>query len=563
MRPAIRKRRFGLEKSTEEKVEKMVWFLVSITVFPVSMGLTLMRLKKEKETVTLKQCYLAGLLCLSLLGEIVSCAAIQLERGFSFYCGLLGAAVVSCSVLSVLLHHKLARRLLGNCKYMFTRIPETCKKRRRRYVEWGILLVLCIILAAGYFLYVPDTGNDTMAETISVTVMTDTVFQYNPVTGQILRYGMYPVYKFTSLPLMYSALYRLCGMPLSFFLYCAVPLWMLCVSFAVFSEWGRALFGAQKEKRQLFLIFLFLLIMMGDGEKTSYAYHLLHGAWKGSTLAAVLVIPFGVYIAYEMFTGREWLYGGVGILLALSGLLFARPLFPPSCFVFGAADSGKQWGTLLLAVLALYLAREKTKKRWKKSEVYLLAFCLLSGLVSGGAFSLLGTAYAAVCLWSIAEEWQRGAVVFASLLLFICMAGTVLPFRAQTPKKWHISPADEEIQDKITALAENYEGDVMLVGPASVMEEARIRSGKIILPYGKDLWYTDCNREIADIYTEKELMLFEQMKIDYKQPDTVAAMAAGLECNLLVIRETLSREAMDQYGWQEAGRTEGYAVYCR
>ena len=53
------------------------------------------------------------------------------------------------------------------------------------------------------------------------------------------------------------------------------------------------------------------------------------------------------------------------------------------------------------------------------------------------------------------------------------------------------------------------------------------------------------------------------MKVDYKQPDTIAAMAVDLQCDILVLREKMSEDAMRRYGWQDAGDVTGYAVYCR
>ena len=53
------------------------------------------------------------------------------------------------------------------------------------------------------------------------------------------------------------------------------------------------------------------------------------------------------------------------------------------------------------------------------------------------------------------------------------------------------------------------------------------------------------------------------MKIDYEQPDTIAAIAAELKCNILVMRERMSEQAERQYGWEESEGTTDYAVYCR
>lgn len=541
----------------------MIQFLLCVTVLPVLPGLTLIRLKKEKETTTLTECYMMGLLFLFLLGEAVSCAVIKLEGSFSLYCRIFGSAVMLCSFLSLLLNWRMAGKLRHFAHGAFLQKKEKKKKPVRQKAELAVLLLLLVLQFAGYVIYTADTGSDTMTETILATTVTDTVFQYNPVTGAALSYGMYPVYKLASLSLLYSALYRMCGMPLPVFLYYAVPFWLLLVSFCVLSLLSKAFFGEQQEKRNLFLIFMNLLILTGDGESSAYAYNLLHGGWKGPTAAAALIVPFGVYILYTMFDRKEWRYGIAGLLLTVCGLLFARPLFLPDSLAFTESDTGRQWGLLVLTVLALYMARDVTKKKWKRQEAVLLAGCLLSGIISGSALVLIGTAYAGACIWGIAEEWKKGVPVFAGSLILICLAGTVLPYQADIVKKWHVSEADEAVQDKITILAENYKEGAKLAAPENVMEQAKLRNGRIILPYGKDLWYENCNREIADVYTDAALILYEQMKTDYMQPDTIAAMAAEQQCDILVMREAMSSEAEVQYGWKKTEGTAGYAVYCR
>ena len=57
--------------------------------------------------------------------------------------------------------------------------------------------------------------------------------------------------------------------------------------------------------------------------------------------------------------------------------------------------------------------------------------------------------------------------------------------------------------------------------------------------------------------------MFEQMKTDYMQPDTIAAMAAEMHCNILVMRECMSEEMLIRGGWKEAEEVTGYAVYYK
>ncbi len=544
----------------------MLLFLLC-AILPILPGLTFMRLKKDRETISLTGCYMTGLLFCFLLAELACCIVVKLEESFSFYCSLLAGMVCVCSLLSLIVNRKLAgllwRQMREHIKGLFLHKKEKNKRRRRRWVEAAVLGMLLALQIAGYFLYVPDTAGDMMTETIRTAELTDTIFCYDPLTGKLLANGMYPLFKLASLPLLYGGIHRLCGMSLPSFLYVAVPVFLLLLQFAVMRAWAGALLGEQKEKRNLFLIFASLLLIMGEGDTASYAYALLHHGWRGTTgMATVLLM--GAYILYEMAVEKEWLYGGAGILLSLCGVIFTQPLlFPPDPMFMPGND--RQWGMLLITVLGLYLVRERTKKKWKRREVILLAACLLLGMFPGAPFAVLGIAFALTGMWGVADEWKRGAVMFAGLSVMICMTGTVLPFQARLPKTWHISEDSIQIQDKIQFLAQPYEEGALLVAPETVMEQARLSDGRILLPYGKDLWHPGCGREIRSFYPygEAEMILYEQMKTDYQQPDTIAALAVDMECNILVLRERMSEDALRQYGWQETGEIPGYAVYCR
>ncbi len=540
----------------------MLQFLLCATI-PVLPGLTFMRLKKNREAISLTGCYMTGLLFCFLLGEIASCVAVKLDGDFTLYCRLLSGMVLGTGLLSLLLNRKLAGELLRCQISLLARKKEKKKRRKRQIIESVILTVLLIMQFTEYFLYMPDTAGDTVTETVLTLRQTGSIFAHDPLTGKLLANGMYPLYKLASLPLFYGSIDRFCKIEAGLLLYYMIPFWMILVNFLVMRAWSGILLGDQKEKRNLFMIFVSMLLLMGDGQRTSFAYGLLHNGWRGTTAMGVILLT-GAYIVYETVTEKEWRYGAASVLPVMSGLLFTQPLlFPPEQMWIPGND--KQWGMLLISILGLYLVRERTRKRWKKREVALFGACLIAGMFPGAPFAILGIACALTCMWSIADEWRRGVVMFAGLMVMICMTGTVIPYQAEILKKWHASHENREIQDKILHLAEIYEGEVILVAPEPVMEQLRLLDGRIVLPYGKDLWQPSCNREVRSLYPygEEELILYEQMKADYEHPDTIAALTVDMQCNILVLRERISEDALRQYGWKKTEDIPGYAVYCR
>lgn len=555
----------------------MLRFLICVTILPIIMGLGFIRLKKEKGTESLTECYILGLLFLFLLGEAVSCIVIKLEESFSFYTAALLGSIGCAVALSLVIGRKMPgifrKRLTEYISKIQKEISkkdnikkDNTKKDRVFFSRFFQVLIFALLIGLpilGLMLYVPDTGNSTMAETILVTTSSDTVFAYNPVTGKSLEYGMYPIYKFASLPLLYSVLYQLCRMPFDTFLFYAIPVWVLFLFAALMAFLGERLFKERKEKKQIFLLFLGVLIVSGDGETSTLAYGLCHSAFRGEVLASAVIIPFAMYMLQCFFEKKDRLYGAVGILLSLCGILVARPLFLPEGIAFAKGDCGREWMLLALSVFALYLTREKTKKKWSRQEIFYLGSCLLLGILNGSVFPMLGTAYVCACLYGVAGERKKAVPLAVGIILMLFLAGTILPLRGACIKKEDVPKSDVEIQGRIVELAQRYEKEVVLVAPENVMEQAKLHNSKVVLPYGKDLWKENCNREIADVYTDKELLLFEQMKTDYMQPDTVAAMAAEIRCNILVMREGMSEEMLIRGGWTEAEEVTGYAVYYR
>ena len=546
----------------------MIAFLLCISVLPFLMGSWILCFRKnngsgKQEKLPLTELYAAGVMLLFAVGELAGCVVIKLDGNFAMYKGIFGGLTAAALCVCVIVGRK-----------TLARIPEELVQRVRNFfgVFTGkdnvqkfvtVCLVLLVLLhVAGYFIYVPDVGSDVTAETVHVTDVTGTVFAYNPVTGTQMEHGVYPIYKLASLPFLYTLIVQLTGMQTGLLLFYVIPVWALLVSFALAVNWAGILFPERKDMSSRFLLLYLLLLTFGDYADGTFAYGLLHGAWKGAVVACAIAVPFGFCMAYHIFAEKQWFYGGAGVLPALAGFVYARPLFAPRLMFASSDEVFHEWALLFLAVLALCLVRERRKQNFKKREVICLAFVLFTGVIVGSPLTLLALAYVGTMLAGSVSERKKSRSILAGLAVIICLAGTVLPFNADTIKKQYIPRESLEVQKRIDELAAKL-GQVCLVAPEAVMEQARILNAQVCLPYGKDMWHEDCNREVADTYTEAQELLYQQMKTDYLQPDTAAVMAKEAGCNLLVLREVMSEDTMRQGGWQQAEDVTGYAVYFR
>lgn len=546
----------------------MIAFLLCVAVLPFLAGSWILCFRKNsgeknQERLPLAEIYAAGVMLLFALGELAGCVVIKLDGSFAMYKKVFGALGAAALCVSVLLGRKTLKRIPSE---LGQRVRDffggfTDKDNARKFVT-GCVILLLLFHIAGYFIYVPDVGSDVTVETVHVTDVTGTVFQYNPVTGTQMEHGVYPVYKLASLPLLYTLIVQLTGMQTNLMLFYVIPVWVILVSFALTVNWASVLFPERKDMRGRFLLLYLLLITFGDYADGTFAYGLLHGAWKGAVVACALAVPFGFCMVYHIFAEKQWIYGGAGVLLALAGFLFARPLFVPRIMFASSDEAFHEWALLFLAVLALCLVRERRKQSFKKREVICLAFVLFTGVIVGSPLTLFALAYVGTLLTGTVSERKKSRSILAGLIVIICLAGTVLPLNADTIKKQYIPQESLEVQKRINELAVQLK-QVCLAAPEDVMEQARILNAQVCLPYGKDMWHEDCNREVADTYTEAQELLYQQMKTDYLQPDTAAAMAKEAGCNVLVLREVMSEDAMRQGGWQQAEDVTGYAVYFR
>lgn len=546
----------------------MVIFFVCAAVLPFLTGSWIGCLRKnngkeKRERLSLAEVYAAGVMTIFAVGELAGCIVIKMDGDFVLFRGIFVTMLLAMACVSAVIGRKVLREIpaeLGQRIRGF--LSEFKGNDTAQKFMTGFIVLLLLLHITGYFIYVPDVGSDVTVETVHVTDMTGTVFQYNPVTGTPMEHGVYPIYKLASLPLLYTLISQFAGIETEQLVFYAIPVWVLLVSLALAVNWASVLFPERKGLRSRFLLLYMMLITFGDYADGTFAYGILHGAWKGAVVACAIAVMFGSCMVYRMLTERQWFYGGAGALLALVGIVYARPLFVPGIMFGSAEECFHEWALLFLAVLAAALVRERKKQSWKKREAVCFAIALFTGLIVGNPLTLLALSYAGVLLTDTVQERRKSRFVMAGLIVVICLSGTVLPFYSDVMKKQYIPRERIEVQQRIDELTEQI-GQVCLAAPEDVMEQARILNAKVCLPYGKDMWHEDCNREVADTYTEAQELLYQQMKTDYLQPDTAAVMAKEAGCNLLVMREAMSEDAMRQGGWQQAEEVTGYAVYYR
>jgi len=203
-------------------------FLVLVLPFAVGMIWYWILGKEKKDWVLI---YLYGSLTMMAAAGIVAMPAIKLRLSFGCYRILALGLMFMLGAAGMVLFVQSGFKAKDNWRIQL-------HTEKNSGWAWGGVLVVFLLLSSCFFQYVPAAKEDMTAETIHTTVRTDTLYEYNAATGELLTLGIYPQDKLVTLPLFYSLFYSLGpqGQQLSMrhFLYEFVPVWILQLNFLVF-----------------------------------------------------------------------------------------------------------------------------------------------------------------------------------------------------------------------------------------------------------------------------------------------------------------------------------------
>ncbi len=539
----------------------MIVSLLLITLAPFLAGTCFFSLKKNKTDFSFGETYLMGLLFLLVLGEAAACVVIKMKAPFSLFCQIVGYGALFVCALS-LVNIPAFRQAMHRGRTVAKQTEEALTDKKSRVILAGAVIVLWLMQIAAYLIYDPNPASDTMGETIWATVLSGRVYEINPVTGSALDPGMYPLYKLASLPLFYAMLFQNTGISMELFLFMLIPIWIIGIHLIVVYRWGGELFARQIGKHHWFLVFYGIMLAVGDGSHFGFPYLLLHRAWTGEAMAYAFAVPFAGYMLYRALTSEDRLYAIVGASMGAVAFLFARPLFVPDVSSFFAGNGNRMWSVLLIGILTLHLTWSAKDQVLRKREMILVVVFLVMGIYAKLPATILGASYVCALLYGTAMGRKQERRLAIGLILICCLSGTVIPFSSGESKIYELPKERGEVMETVDALAKGMNAPY-LWAPDELAERVRVRNGRIVLPYGKDIWQEDCNKEIADVYSAETMGLWQQMQTDYLNPDLMAAMATDIPCNILVLRETMENETMVRYGWQEEACFDSYVVYTR
>lgn len=154
----------------------------------------------------------------------------------------------------------------------------------------GILAAVAVYrVLAGAFVYMDE---DLTLETVTTFLKTDRIYEVNPLTGSLYREGLPSRLQILCLPTFYSVLCRLSGVSAQLVVWKLVPLLSLAGACLAYSCLAKSLFPNNRLHRELFLAFVLLLFLVGDGMYGMEGFDLFYAGFQGVSVRGAVLLPY-------------------------------------------------------------------------------------------------------------------------------------------------------------------------------------------------------------------------------------------------------------------------------
>lgn len=263
----------------------MLWIVVYLS------GMLFCKIAGEKETSQLWK-HLIGFFFLVFCQGVFFFLGQLLGWNFRKTAWILTAFLLLICCLSLLISTKEIVGILNKIKKF--RLDKIAYGRYKALLLW---LFIAIIFVVSFGTAV--NRNDAMAETVQRTLLTDTMNQYHPFTGEPLELGMIMSKKMITLPFWYATLSLWTGFDGVTTVWVLGTLTTVLLSLAAFGELGGLLFFREFKKTWLLILLLELLYLSGDYYVGSAGYRQLFYGYSGEVIVASVIIPCVLSMLYR------------------------------------------------------------------------------------------------------------------------------------------------------------------------------------------------------------------------------------------------------------------------
>ena len=160
-----------------------------------------------------------------------------------------------------------------------------------------------------------DADDSFYVATATTSVQTDSVFQFNPYSG--VEYKILPKrYVLSPFPILLAVLSRLCGgLHPAVMAHTVYPVAFFTAAYLVYHQFGKMWFPEKKREQGIFLLFCAVLIWFSGFSVYTAGNFQLVRIWQGKAILASLILPFLMYLGFEIMLEKKPGYSRVLVFL--------------------------------------------------------------------------------------------------------------------------------------------------------------------------------------------------------------------------------------------------------
>lgn len=249
--------------------------------------------------------YILGVMTMLTISGVLHFFVMYINGPFSVYLRLYPVIIICVSAVGIILTIMDIKRnnVEFSIKARVIAFGRSWFKSRELMIFGGLTLITILLCIIRILTGQPDVTGDFTLETIRTTLQTDSIYQYNSLTGRLLEEGMPIRQQILTLPFFQTFLSVCSGIDINLLIYKIFPCYTLVLAVLVYSRFAGTLFVKQKESQMIFMFMISFMILVGDYAQAAPAALMLHQGFTGNAMCAGVIIPFSIYLCMN----RKWL----------------------------------------------------------------------------------------------------------------------------------------------------------------------------------------------------------------------------------------------------------------
>lgn len=261
---------------------------------------------KRKKDYTFGESFLAGIIFMFALAEILILPAIYRKLSLHFVTTVFAVLMGAAAVYGL---WELRKDAKAHIRRIRRELPQVS------FWMWiAATAILVQILIAVVYAHM-DADDSFYVATATTSVQTDSVFQFNPYSG--VEYKILPKrYVLSPFPILLAVLSRLCGgLHPAVMAHTVYPVAFFTAAYLVYHQFGKMWFPEKKREQGIFLLFCAVLIWFSGFSVYTAGNFQLVRIWQGKAILASLILPFLMYLGFEIMLEKKPGYSRVLVFL--------------------------------------------------------------------------------------------------------------------------------------------------------------------------------------------------------------------------------------------------------